>query len=291
MRKAAWFSTFLTGAVFSLAVTAVTAPAHADEPVCEPEKVAEKYPSLAGQTLRIGADPQTQPFVFRDPDDFENLIGLDVELAQAVFDCAGVEFEWFLGGWSGLVPAVMAGQIDLMWNALYYLPERAERLDFVSYMQAGTGALVRPGNPHNINSLSDLCGYSVSVLLGTVEEALTKEQDEACQAEGNPGINILIGPDTAAVSRQLQSERVEAFVIDLGLAGGLSRERPEEFELAFTHMTGIIQAVGVPKGREDLVRAIYDGLRVVQSEGTQKALHEKYGQDPALQIEPAILTE
>ena len=71
---------------------------------CEPDKVAEKYPSIAGKTLRIGADPQTQPYVFRDGEDFDKIIGFDVELAQFVFDCAGVEIEYQLGGWSGLLP-------------------------------------------------------------------------------------------------------------------------------------------------------------------------------------------
>lgn len=291
MRKSAWFSMFLTGAVFGLALTTATPSARAADPVCEPEKVAEKYPSLAGKKLRIGADPQTQPFVFRDPNDFNNLIGFDAELAREVFQCAGVDFEFFLGGWSGLVPAVMAGQIDAMWDALYYLPERAEKLDFVSYMQAGIGALVRPGNPHSVKSMTDLCGHNVSVLLGTVEEATVKKQDETCKAEGKPAMNIMVGPDTAAVSRLLQSERVEVFVIDLGLAGGLSREKPEDFEFAFRHLTGITQAVGIPKGRDDLVRAIHDGLRVAQAKGIQQTLHEKYGMDPALQVDPKILTE
>ena len=291
MRNAALVTSLLGGVMISIALMIPAPPVRADEPTCEPERVAEKYPSLAGKKLHIGADPQTQPFVFRDPNDFNHLIGFDVELAREVFDCAGVEFEFFLGGWSGLLPAAMAGQIDAMWDALYYLPERAEKLDFVSYMQAGIGALVRPGNPHNVHSIADLCGHNVSVLLGTVEEATVKKQDETCKAEGKAAINIMIGPDTASVSRLLQTERVEVFVIDLGLAGGLSRERPEDFEFAFRHLTGITQAVGVPKGREDLVRAIYDGLRIAQAKGTQRALHEKYGMDPALQLEPKVLTE
>lgn len=291
MKKAAWFSMFLAGSLFSLALTAAGPSARADDPVCEPEKAAEKYPSLAGKTLRIGADPQTQPFVYRDPNDFEKLIGFDAELAKEVFDCAGVKYEWFLGGWSGLVPAVMAGQIDLMWDALYYLPVRAEKLDFVSYMQAGIGALVSPGNPDKLQKLDDLCGRNVSVLLGTVEEATVKKQDETCKAGGKAAINIMIGPDTAAVFRQLENQRVEVVVIDLGLAIGVVTERPEVFEMAFKHMPGITQAVGVPKGREDLVRAIYDGLRIAQAKGSQKVLHEKYGMDPELQVEPEIMTK
>jgi hypothetical protein len=33
----------------------------------------------------------------RDPKDFSQLIGFDADLARAVFDCAGVKYEFFLG--------------------------------------------------------------------------------------------------------------------------------------------------------------------------------------------------
>src|SRR5262245_59366370 len=160
-----------------LMVHALIDPAWAQEPKCEPGKLAEKYPALAGKKIKIGADPQTQPFVFRDPKDFNKVISFDADLARAVFECAGADYEFFLGEWSGLVPAVMAGQIDVMWDALYYVPERAKKVDFVVYMQAGLGALARPGNPKTVKSIEDLCGLSVSVLLGPVDEATIKKQD------------------------------------------------------------------------------------------------------------------
>ena len=82
---------------------------------------------LVGKTVKIGADPQTPPYVYRDAKDFDKVIGFDADLARAVLDCGGIKYEFFLGGWSGLLPAVMAGQIDIMWDALYYTSERAKR--------------------------------------------------------------------------------------------------------------------------------------------------------------------
>ena len=87
---------------------------------CEPSKVAQKYPSLAGKTIRIGVDPESPPYAFRDSKDFNRIIGADADMARAVFACAGVKTEFFTAGWPGLLPALRAGQIDVMWDLLYF---------------------------------------------------------------------------------------------------------------------------------------------------------------------------
>ena len=286
-----WNLSVLVAVLLAFVVLGTADRANADEPKCEPDKVAEKYPAVAGKKIKIGADPGTQPFVFRDPNDFEKVTGFDVELADAVFKCAGIEYEYFLGGWSGLVPAVMAGQIDVMWDALYYLPERAKKLDFVSYMQAGIGALTQPGNPKGLKVLGDMCGVSVVVLLGTVEENTVKGQDEKCKAGGKKAIEINVGPDVAAALRLLLNKRVDVMVIDLGLSQGVAKEHPNDVYFAFKHLTGLTQAVAVPNDSDDLLRAIHDGMRVAQANGTQLALFKKYGMDPELQLAAAILKE
>ena len=57
--------------------------------VCEPTRLEQKYPGLANRTLKIGADPQTQPYVMRNATDFQKVEGVDADLARAVLDCVG----------------------------------------------------------------------------------------------------------------------------------------------------------------------------------------------------------
>ena len=73
----------------ALAGWAMIGTAQAADPACEPDMVAEKYPGIAGKTIKIGADPQTPPYVFRDAENFDNVIGYDADLSRAVFACAG----------------------------------------------------------------------------------------------------------------------------------------------------------------------------------------------------------
>ena len=68
--------------------TAITAlvfhilPAQADAGKCEPDKLATKYPGLVGKTIRIGQDGESPPYSYRDPSNFDNLIGLDADMAE-----------------------------------------------------------------------------------------------------------------------------------------------------------------------------------------------------------------
>ena len=258
---------------------------------CEPGRLAEKYPSLAGRTLKIGADPQTPPYAMRDGADFNKVTGVDVELSAAVLDCAGIKHEMFLGGWSGLLPATASGQIDVFWNNLYYTPARAKQVDFVLYMQAGTGAMTQAGNPKGISGLDNSCGATYAVGLGTVEEATVKKQDEDCKAAGKPGVAVMIYPDAAAGARLIQSGRADIMLTDLALVDQLASDNPKVYARAYKILTGMTIGAAVKKGNADLLRAINDGLVAVQADGRQEAIFTKYKVDPAMQVPAAMRTE
>jgi polar amino acid transport system substrate-binding protein len=273
-----------------LGITCLAAVAHA-APACEPAKLAQKYPSLVGKTIKIGADPQTPPYAMRDPKDFNKMIGSDVDLAAAALDCAGVKHEMFLGGWSGLMPATASGQIDVFFDNLYYTPVRAKDLDYVLYMQAATGAMTQAGNPKKIASLETSCGDTYAVGLGTVEEVAARKQDEACKTTGKPGITVMTYPDLASGIRLIQSSRADIMMTDLALVDSLVSDKPQLYTRAYKIMTGFTIGAAVKKGNKDLLQALYDGLTVLQANAEQKAILAKYKIDPELIVPASIKTE
>ena len=271
-------------------LTGAASWAHA-VPACEPAKLAEKYPSLVGKTVKIGADPQTPPYAMRDAGDFNKVTGSDVDLAAAVLDCAGVKHEMFLGGWSGLMPATASGQVDIFFDNLYYTPERAKQLSYVLYMQAATGALTQAGNPKKISSIETSCGATYAVGLGTVEEVAAKKQGAACVAAGKADIAIMTYPDLASGIRLIQTGRADILMSDLALVDSLVSDNPTTYDRAFKILTGFTIGAAVKKGNTDLLKAIDDGMQVMQTEGKQKAIFAKYKIDPEMIVPAAIKTE
>src|ERR1700692_2155506 len=243
-------------------VLATLGAAKADEVTCEPAKAVEKYPGLAGKTIKIGQDGESVPFSQRDPKDFSKLIGLDADLARAAFACVGVPIDFTIGTWSGLIPAAMAGQIDIMWDTLLYTPERAKKLDFVVYMNAATGMLVAKGNPKNIHALGDLCG-----LRATPQEAMLRDASSKCVAAGKPAVNVITSTDMPSGMRLVQNARADLVSVNKFGGDSMVAANPTTMESAFDVVTGAKIAVGTAKGNTDLVKALREGLVGIAARG------------------------
>jgi polar amino acid transport system substrate-binding protein len=279
-----------TACLAFLAVSALCG-ARADDAACEPAKLATKYPGLVGKTIKIGQDGESVPFSMRDPKDFSKLIGLDADLAQATFACIGVPMQFVIGTWAGLIPAAMAGQIDIMWDTLLYTPERAKKLDFVVYMNAATGMLVAKGNPKNIHAVGDLCGLTSTTALGTTQEAMLRDASSKCVAAGKPAVNIITSTDMPSGLRLVQNARADLVAVNKFVGDSMVAANPTTVESAFDVITGAKIAVGTAKGNPDLVKALRDGLAAIRASGAEKAIYERYHVDYSLTTEPVILTE
>jgi polar amino acid transport system substrate-binding protein len=272
-------------------VLASLSVARADEVTCEPAKAVAKYPALAGKTIKIGQDGESVPFSTRDPKDFNKLVGLDADLARAAFACVGVPMDFQIGTWAGLIPATMAGQIDIMWDTLLYTPERAKKMDFVVYMNAATGMLVAKGNPKKIHTLDDLCGVTATTTLGTTQEAMLREANGKCVAAGKTAVNIITSPDMPSGLRLVQNARADVVAINKFVGDSMVASNPTTVESAFDVVTGAKIAVGTAKGNPDLIKAIRDGLTAIRANGTEKTIYERYKVDYSLTTEPSVLTE
>jgi len=257
---------------------------------CEPGQVAQKYPTLAGKIIHMGADPQTPPYASVDPSDPNVLVGSDIDLAKAVFDCLGLKYDIKPAAWSGLFPAVVAGQIDLMYY-LYYNPTRAKQGDFIVYMTAGTGAITQKGNPKHIKSVDDLCGKAVAAGLGSVEQTQMQDLSKSCVAKGAQPIDIATYSEHSAGFRLISGGRADIMLTDLALVDKTVADHPDVYERAFAIMSGMQIGVAVKKGNDALSGAILDGLRAVQAAGTEKKIFAKYGIDPSLQLPAELKTK
>lgn len=105
-----------------------------------------------------------------------------------------------------LIPALMAGRIDVIASSMSIRPARCEQVSFgePDYTVART-LLVQAGNPHGVHSLEDIAakGLTVAALQGGVEI-------EMARTAGIPEEKIVTFPDMPAVVMGLQSNRADA---------------------------------------------------------------------------------
>jgi polar amino acid transport system substrate-binding protein len=282
-----WFAALLSGIV----LTSASIAARADEVrPCEPDNVATRYPGLAGKPIKIGQDGVSLPFNFRDPNNPEQIIGSDADLARAVFRCIGVPVEFVTGIWSGLLPAVAGGRIDVMWDVLYYTPERVKMVDFVLYSTMADRAITHKGNPKNLHSLNDLCGVTALAGLGTVEIVLLQQISDKCATAGKPAMELNTFQDRSQAWQMIETGRVDIMLSNAVIASAIAEQKPL-LEAGFSFMPGIKVGVAVAKGRTELEQALADGIAAVQASGEMAKIYEHYKLDPDWIRSPEILTK
>ena len=268
------------------------AAARADEVrPCEPEKLATRYPGLAGKTIKIGEDGVSVPYSYRDPKDPDHIIGSDADQARAVFACIGVPVEFTIGTWGGLLAAVSSGRIDVMWDALYYTQERAKIVDYVLYSTASDAGLVHQGNPKHINSLDDLCGKRALGGLGTIESALLINLSKKCTDAGKDAIEVMTYSDKPSAWRMIENDRGDVVLTAAAMGNAVVADKPDVFAIGFTFLPDIKVGVGVGKGNTELAQAIRDGLEATQASGEIAKIYINYKLDPKLILPPVILTK
>lgn len=92
--------------------------------------------------LRFGTAAVTEPFSFVDGS--QQVVGLDVELAARVAQRLNRRLEIVNMDFGGMIPALVAGKVDVIGACLTISPERAERVLFSEpYYTGGISALVR----------------------------------------------------------------------------------------------------------------------------------------------------
>ena len=100
------------------------------------------------------------------------------EVAKAVFAAMGVNnVEATQVEFGQLIPALNAGQYDMVAAGMAILPQRCENAQFsaVDYVTP-TALLVPTGNPQQVNNFDDVKakGVPLAVLSGTVEESVAQ---------------------------------------------------------------------------------------------------------------------
>jgi polar amino acid transport system substrate-binding protein len=276
-----WAGAVLAGLVVATVGFGTAGPAQA---ACEPDKVATKYPGLAGKTLKVGLDPTLPPIMYRDPNNPSKIIGQDPDMIEAAMKCLGLKYELVGLDFGTLVPTLQAGQIQLIWSNIYYTPARAQAADFVNYATTGTAGIVKKGNPKGIRTIDDVCGKRAAPILGTVEDKGFQDASAKCVAAGKPAIEITPYPNAPATSRAIENDRADLSMYDVVLVDQVVRSNPDKFERAYYFRSNIKVGVAVKKGNEELVTAVKDAITELQANGTQKALMQKNGIDPTLAI-------
>ncbi|ACP32972.1 ABC transporter substrate-binding protein [Corynebacterium aurimucosum] len=250
--------------------------------VDEVPEIAAMYEDADG-VLTVGTNPPFAPFEFKDSDG--SLIGLEMDLANAVAQVLGLEFQPVEQDFSMILPAVQSGQIDLGGSGFTDTDERRENFDFVDILYAGIQWAKLTDGPNEVDP-SNPCGLTVAVQRTTVSETDDlRPKQEAC--DGDLTILPYDTSDNAALA------------VLMGRADALSADSPVS-AWAVNRSDGRMSMVGemfdaapygfaVPKD-SDLGPAVAAALQHLIDTGAYAEILDKWGVTDGL-VEHAMINE
>jgi ABC-type amino acid transport substrate-binding protein len=127
--------------------------------------------------LVVGTASGYPPYEFVDTSSADNkIVGVDLELAQAIADDLGVTLEIQDMDFSGLLASIPAGKIDLAIAGVSPTDERKQTMDFSeNYLEADQKFLILKKNADSYKTLDDFKGKPLAVEKATTQEALVQK--------------------------------------------------------------------------------------------------------------------
>ena len=246
-----------------------TAPSVAATPAVAPPAI-----QTAGKIV-FCSDISSPPIEFMDAN--SQPTGSDIALGNAIAAQLGLQATWSNIPFSGLIPALQAGNCDAIMSQLFDKPARREVINLVDYMNSSQSILVASGNPKHVQTLDDLSGLKVAVEDGTTIQTILTTQNDTFKKANKPLIDIVVFPKDTDALQQLQIGQVDAYGTTLETAAYYIGKTPNTFEVAGKPFGQILTGIGVVKTNTALTDAIQTAFNAVKANGTYLQILTQFG--------------
>ncbi|MFP3461990.1 ABC transporter substrate-binding protein [Arthrobacter globiformis] len=226
-------------------------------------------------TLTVGSDTSYAPAEFIGTDG-QTPVGYDVDIAKAIGATLGLKVQVQTSEFTGILPA-LGPKYDLGISSFTINKERLGAVNMVSYFNAGTAWAVKKGNPKGF-SLDDVCGKSIGVQTGTVQEDPDLSgRNKKCTADGKQPINIVTLKNQTDVTTRLVNGSIDAMAADSPIIGYALTQTNGQLEKLGDVYDSAPQGIAVAKSDKALAEVIQKTLTKLMADGTYKKILDGWG--------------
>lgn len=229
--------------------------------------------SAAGKIV-IGIDDTFVPMGFRDEKD--EIVGFDIDLAEAVTKELGVEAELQPIDWSMKETELNNGTIDLIWNGYTVTAERKEKVAFTQAYLKNEQVIVTL-KKNKITNYADLTDKVIGAQEGSSGAYNIETQPEILGEKIKDGAPVLY-PTFVETFMDLNNGRLDAFIIDSVFAEYyISKEEdPEKYVIIPSEFKEEDFAVGVRKSDKETLAKLNEALKSLAENGTGEKISQKW---------------
>lgn len=227
-------------------------------------------PSAQAADLVVATDTAFVPFEFKEGDKY---VGFDIDMWDTIAKELGVSYELRPMDFSGIIPALQTGQVDVALAGITIKPEREEVIDF-SDGYYDSGFLLMVGANSDIKDVADLKGKTLAVKMGTSAADYAEENFEGTELRKFPNI------DNAYL--ELRTGRVDAAMHDTpNVLYYIKTAGNGQVKTVGAQMMAQQYGIGFPKDSK-LTAKVNVALANMKEDGRYNAIYEKwFGKAPA----------
>jgi polar amino acid transport system substrate-binding protein len=197
------------------------------------------------------------------------LVGFDADLAKALARDLGVKLEWRSQPFTGLIPALQSGRVDLVLAGMTATDERRRLVDFsVPYFTSGQALLVRRRLP-GVAGWQDLDrpGRAVAVTRGTTADQTATRMFQRA--------TVRRFDNSEQAGRALLAGKVQAVIHEVPWVAAFKRMHPDQTYAVLEPFTTEPLCIAVAKGQVQLLEYL-DGFLARYSKGDEYARAYKH---------------
>ncbi len=223
---------------------------------------------LFGKTITVGTSADFPPFEYIENGQF---VGFDMDLMREIAKLAGFELKFVDMSFDSLIPALRAGQVDVVAAAMTITDERKQVVDFSTpYWTADQSIIVKADSDLTITVLHQK--GRIGVQTGTTGDLWCTDNlvGKGLLLEKN-----LKRYDTFVLAlSDLLNGNIDAIVLDSPVANRFAAIKP--VKVVGIIVTGEQYGIAVKKGNKELLDKINSAIKVLNETGKMAELIDKY---------------
>lgn len=228
--------------------------------------------ALEDGVLTVGLDDTFAPMGFRN--DNNELVGFDIDLANAVGELLGVEVKFQPIDWAMKETELNSGNIDCIWNGYSITEERKKQVAF-SDAYLNNRQIIIVLTTSNINSKADLQNKIVAVqkessaldAVNNDEAFLNSLKDKKC-IEFDTNIECFM---------DLEANRSDAIVCDEVLARYVMKQRGEGNYKVLAEDFGVEEyGIGFRLNDTNTVDKVNDAIKQLKENGEYQTIYQNW---------------
>ena len=226
-------------------------------------------------TIVVGIDDTFAPMGFRDEEG--NIVGFDIDLANAVGEKLGVTMEFKVIDWDAKEIELKAGTVDCLWNGLSVTPERMEAMAFSNkYLNNKIVLMSLADSGIDVTAGEELADLKI----GTQVDSSALQMLEADPAYDSFAGNITEYDTYDLAIMDLKAGRVDVIAVDQVLGEYTNNNLGGEMKECTYDLGDDFYAIGFAQDNTELRDKVNEALQALVDDGTAAEISEKwFGRD------------